>query len=350
MNTAVFVDFENLYKTIRERGEVSELKVRDTALAVLQGVVSKLRESGHAMLMGRSYAAFDSYPGSEVAHELALLGLDPQYVLVGHSGRDSADVQLTFDVARVLFRRSDIGLIVVVSGDRDFLPLARQVIEEGRELRLVSIFDATSGDLRARVGEDRFQDAMELAREHGAALEQEERVREPRPVEDEFERATASDLRREPPSDRAATRSAIEPTKSAPVPRDRQPSAVVVGRIPVTWANEVAPRSHQEQLEECLDLMIRSLLRHGSKEVWLSPFLKGPMSQHFAHVVHPERRAMINELRDLGVLRIEERENLYADHPYSVIVLDDEHAMVRSAWARVRQGGSETALESTDGY
>ena len=78
-------------------------------------------------------------------------------------------------------------------------------------------------------------------------------------------------------------------------------------------------------------------MRHGSPEVWLSPFLKGAMSQHFSGLVHPERRALINELRNRGVIRIEERENQYADHPYSVIVLDPNHPMVVAAVERAKR-------------
>lgn len=357
MNAAVFVDFENLFRALRERAGVGDQRVRDVALGVMQGLVGRLRENGFAMLIGRSYAAFDTYPGSEVAHDLALLGLDPQYVLVGHSGRNSADVQLTFDVARVLFRRGDIGMIVVVSGDRDFLPLARQVLEEGRELRLVSIQDATSGDLRARVGADRFWDAIELAGDRLKSPAAEELA--PTPPRAPSERIIEQTLETKAPAlaqdaappeapgvDDAGRGAARTPRRSPvrPAPRERVgTSAIVVGRIPVTWTGEATPQEQEDRLMQCVELMIRSRLRHGSKEVWLSPFLKGAMSQHFAHIVHPERRAMINELRDRGVLRIEERENLYADHPYSVIVLDDEHAMVRTAWARVRQGGGGEA-------
>ena len=85
-----------------------------------------------------------------------------------------------------------------------------------------------------------------------------------------------------------------------------------------------------ERLDQCVELILRAQVRHGSAEVWLSPFLKGPMSQHFSGLVHPERRALINELRHRGVIRIEERENQYADHPYSVIVIDQAHPMVRA--------------------
>ena len=82
---------------------------------------------------------------------------------------------------------------------------------------------------------------------------------------------------------------------------------------------------------------IRHQARHGSPEVWLSPFLKGPMSQHFSNLVHPERRALINELRNRGVIRVEERDNMYADHPYSVIVIEEEHPMARDALERTRR-------------
>ena len=101
--------------------------------------------------------------------------------------------------------------------------------------------------------------------------------------------------------------------------------------------HERLPDFDRDQLlESCLELMMRSRMRHGSEEIWLSPFLKGPMSQHFAHIVHPERRSLVNELRSRGVIRVEERENMYADHPYSVIVIDDEHPMAKSVWTRIR--------------
>ena len=46
---------------------------------------------------------------------------------------------------------------------------------------------------------------------------------------------------------------------------------------------------------------------------------------------------LINELRNRGVIRIEERENQYADHPYSVIVLDPNHPMVVAAVERTKR-------------
>ena len=44
------------------------------------------------------------------------------------------------------------------------------------------------------------------------------------------------------------------------------------------------------------------------------------------------------EPNDVVVVRVEERENAYADHPYSVIVIDESHPMAQAAWERCSRG------------
>ncbi|MEZ6036380.1 MAG: NYN domain-containing protein [Planctomycetota bacterium] len=324
MHAAVFVDFENLFLSLKNREELSGLRIRELSLGILEHLKQRLHSDKAPMVLGRSYAAFDTYPGMEVAHDLALMGFDPQYVLVGHAGKNSADVQLACDVCRVLYRRPDIDAIVIVSGDRDFIPIARQVLEENRELRVVAIPDSTSGDLRMRVGADRFWNALDL-------IDRGERDAEPAPAAGGNGVAEAL-----PP---ASVADAAATDEDHPVADDAPARAAIVGHIPVTWRTDELPRDADidERLHQCVDLILRAQVRHGSSEVWLSPFLKGPMSQHFSGLVHPERRALINELRHRGVIRIEERENQYADHPYSVIVLDQNHPMVTAAIDRARR-------------
>lgn len=342
MHAAVFVDFENLFHSLKNREELTGHRTRDLCLGILEHLKERLRADKSPMVIGRSYAAFDAYPGMEVAHDLALMGFDPQYVLVGHTGKNSADVQLACDVCRVLYRRPDIDAVVIVSGDRDFIPIARQVLEENRELRVVAIPDSTSGDLRMRVGGERFWNALDLI---GADLRS-------KPVAPEVPAspvaAPAADTVSPPAavaangSNGAKSHTTIgngngHGTGGDEAGRGLRPRAAIVGHIPVTWrtAEEMPLDSEQtSRLLQCIELILRAQARHGSSEVWLSPFLKGPMSQHFSGLVHPERRALINELRHRGVIHIEERENQYADHPYSVIVLDATHPMVVSVVER----------------
>lgn len=329
MNAAVFVDFENLYLSLKSRCGSTGLRTRELSLQVLHAMLDRLRDGGNPMTIGRSYAAFDTYPGIEVAHDLALMGLDPQYVLISSTGKNSADVQIAVDVARVVFRRPDIQLLVIVSGDRDFIPLARQVLEEGRELRVVAIPDATSGDLRERVGAERFWNAMDW-------------------IEGNAEPTLAEAPAVAPASSELAGTDPAEPSPVAAAAA--APSPVVVGRVPVTWPlhKSVSPEQHEEQLQQCLELLIRAQIRHNSPEVWLSPFLKGAMTQYFGNLVHPERRALINELRSRGAIRVEERENAYADHPYSVIVVEENHPMAIAARARIGRGGIARSAAARD--
>jgi len=323
MHAAVFVDFENLFLSLKNREELSGLRIRELSLGILEQLKARLNKDKAPMVIGRSYAAFDTYPGMEVAHDLALMGFDPQYVLVGHAGKNSADVQLACDVCRVLYRRPDIDAIVIVSGDRDFIPIARQVLEENRELRVVAIPDSTSGDLRMRVGGDRFWNALDLIDVDKS---------EPQlPSVGSAEGVAAATEAAEVVIPDAAERNLED------IPEDHK--AAIVGHIPVTWRTDELPEDSRvtERLGQCIELILRAQVRHGSSEVWLSPFLKGPMSHHFSGLVHPERRALINELRHRGVIQIEERENQYADHPYSVIVLDSTHPLVASAAERAKE-------------
>ena len=332
MHAAVFVDFENLFLSLKNREELTGQRIRDLCLSILEHLKARLRTDNAPMVLGRSYAAFDTYPGLEVAHDLALMGFDPQYVLVGHAGKNSADVQLACDVCRVLYRRPDIDAIVIVSGDRDFIPIARQVLEENRELRVVAIPDSTSGDLRMRVGGDRFWNALELIGDGHLEVRSADHTDAigALPVEvDGVDTAAAIAVVRN--GDGHVDQAEHEAAKSR---------AAIVGHIPVTWrtaAGLPADEGLQERLLQCIELVLRAQVRHGSSEVWLSPFLKGPMSQHFSGLVHPERRALVNELRQRGVIRIEERENQYADHPYSVIVLDNTHPMVLAVVDRMKR-------------
>ncbi len=349
MHAAVFVDFENLFLSLKNREELTGQRIRDLCLGILEHLKERLQVDKAPMVLGRSYAAFDTYPGMEVAHDLALMGFDPQYVLTGHAGKNSADVQLACDVCRVLYRRPDIDAIVIVSGDRDFIPIARQVLEENRELRVVAIPDSTSGDLRMRVGAERFWNALELIDRDG----RDKRLRE---VERLPSAGAGSEVLAEAPAavpvpaaggngngngngsnGHGVAEATSSNGKGAPAER---PRAAIVGHIPVTWRTGEAPAQDaalEERLLQVVELILRAQVRHGSAEVWLSPFLKGPMSQHFSGLVHPERRALVNELRHRNVIRIEERENQYADHPYSVIVLDQAHPLAVVAVERSKK-------------
>ncbi len=290
---AFFVDFDNLFHgllAVRERGHERAL---EEALALLTAVRVHQRERGTALVLGRAYSAFDEAPGSEAAHALALIGYEPQYVIHG-KGRNSADLQLSLDLLEVLLSRRDIDSFVILGGDQDFLPIARKVLEARRQLLIVSPAPMTSGDLLDRIGPDRFVDALSL-------------------LELDGQNGSAATAEAEPP---------VEPRRGARI--------LGHTKLPMsTWS----PRSDEEALgvprqEKCIALL-RTLAQRfaadGTRapEVWLSPFLKNEMAEHFPDLTHPQRRRLVNLLKDQQRIRIEERQSQTGPYPYSVVLLEE---------------------------
>ncbi len=295
LGAAVFVDFDNLYY-----GLLSELFQRDhkktleASENLLNTLREELKERNLAIVLGRSYSAFDEFPGSEAAHSLALMGFDPQYI-VRHKGKNSADLQLSLDLMEVLLTRKDIDVFVIVGGDRDFIPVSRKVLEARRELLIASLPENTSGDLLDRVGSERFLDLSALLEfpeeeEEGEIEEVEGSPREAQPIA-----AHHSQLKWEPLSDEEA----------------------------------FSPERKDRVLRFLFDLSKRYEEKHGKGEVWLSPFLKNEMPEYFPDLTHPQRRRLINILKEEGKIEIVERKNENGPFPFSVVLLNNEHPRVK---------------------
>ncbi len=330
---AVFLDFENIYFGFLHQGENSEPDKKltlDKVLLLLSRLREELADRGENLVLGRSYSSFDEYPGSDAALPLSLMGFDPQYV-VKFRGKNSADLALSLDLLEVLLTRKDIGLFVIVGGDRDYIPVSRKVLEAGRDLLIVSLEDSTSGDLVDRVGKDRFVNALRLLETRGvlsgAAAESGE-VR----VEDEDSGNGHPREPKEPPDEAEARAREVraEPRRHRTVGHR---GARVLGRIELGHGSRWSPISDEEAcgeenrrklirlLEELTD---RYLEKAQSNEIWLGPLLKREMTEVFPRLSHPQRRRLVNLLKEEGVIRIEERQSQTGPHPYSVVILNPE--------------------------
>ena len=169
MNAAVFVDFENLYLSLKSRNDNTGIRTRELSLQILEGMLARLREKGHPMVVGRSYAAFDNYPGVEVAHDLALMGLDPQYVLISHSGKNSADIRMVVDALDLCYTKEHINTFVIISGDSDFSPLVSKLRENAKTVIGVGVKQSTSDLLISNCDEFIFYDDLAERRSSGKA-------------------------------------------------------------------------------------------------------------------------------------------------------------------------------------
>ena len=60
MHAAVFVDFENLFLSLKNREELSGLRIRELSLGILEHLKERLSKDKAPMVLGRSFAAFDT--------------------------------------------------------------------------------------------------------------------------------------------------------------------------------------------------------------------------------------------------------------------------------------------------
>jgi uncharacterized LabA/DUF88 family protein len=335
LGAAVFVDFDNLYY-----GLLSELFQRDhkKTLEASENLLNILREElkGRrlSIVLGRSYSAFDEFPGSEVAHSLALMGFDPQYI-VHHKGKNSADLQLSLDLMEVLLTRRDIDVFVIVGGDRDFIPVSRKVLEARRELLIAALPENTSGDLLDRVGSERFLDISAL-------LEvPEEGTKSCSEVEGGLDEEEGSNKRENLDSfaqeeqggacqaDLGSRRDRVVSTSSTKSKRTSFHSKTQLKWEPLSDEEAFSRERKDKVLRFLFELAKRYEEKHGKAEVWLSPFLKNEMPEYFPDLTHPQRRRLINILKEEGKIEIEERENENGPFPYSVVLLNPEHPVVK---------------------
>lgn len=130
---AMFVDYENLYSVLTAQSS-KHTKTGAYATEILEEVCRYLEEGDDTpTIFGRAYGPFDVLFDTEdagVPSNLHRLGIDPVYVPSAMQGNTS-ELQLTIEVTDFLRTRPDVETLVLVTGDRPYLPLVRTIREQG---------------------------------------------------------------------------------------------------------------------------------------------------------------------------------------------------------------------------
>lgn len=144
-DVAVFIDFENVYVSVREKFD---------AQPNFELIMDRCEDYGRIVL-ARAYADWYRYP--RVTSALFANGVEPMYVPTyyydreaGRTGRpikNSVDIHLCIDVMRTLYTQSHIDKFILVTGDRDFIPLVNAVRQHGKEVIVIGIGGTASAHL-----------------------------------------------------------------------------------------------------------------------------------------------------------------------------------------------------------
>lgn len=144
-DVAVFIDFENVYVSVREKFD---------ATPNFELIMDRCEDYGR-IVIARAYADWYRYP--RVTSALFANGVEPMYVPtyyydreVGRTGRpikNSVDIHLCIDAMRTLYSQAHIDKFVLVTGDRDFIPLVNAIRQHGKEVIIIGIGGAASAHL-----------------------------------------------------------------------------------------------------------------------------------------------------------------------------------------------------------
>jgi uncharacterized protein (TIGR00288 family) len=157
-DVAVFIDFENIYVSVREKFD---------ATPNFEALMEKCEDYGR-VVVARAYADWYRYP--RITSALFANNIEPMYVPTyyydkdeGRTGRpikNSVDMHMCIDAMRTLYTRTNISKYVFITGDRDFIALVNCVRQEGKDVVIIGIGGAASSHLAQSADEFLFYEQI----------------------------------------------------------------------------------------------------------------------------------------------------------------------------------------------
>ena len=275
---AMFVDYENLYSILSAQSS-KHGQAHTHASEILDEVQRYLEEGDDTpTILGRAYAPYDallSQADADVPSSLYRAGIEPVYVPDALQDNPS-EVRLTMDVTQMLGERPDIQTIVIVTGDRPYLPLVRSIRENGCRALVAAVNPPQPEAASAFEENDLYLDARNL-------LSKDSR-------EDLLANA--------PQNGRAQSESG-----SSPPPRRYR-----------SLTNAMARRT----------IEITEQYFGQYEEVYLTPLLR-----KLSDILGPDQdpKSLVSDLEAAGAVRLEKRNGYPYD--YTVLIVNDDHPDVQ---------------------
>ncbi|MBI2844911.1 MAG: NYN domain-containing protein [Chloroflexi bacterium] len=143
-DVAVFIDFENIYISVRNE------HATDPNFELL---MDKSSDFGR-VIIARAYADWYRYP--RVTSALYAHSIEPMYVPTYYYEREdtragaqknSVDIHLVIDAMKTLYGYPNISTYILATGDRDFIPLVNTIRQYGKKVVVIGVSGAASTHL-----------------------------------------------------------------------------------------------------------------------------------------------------------------------------------------------------------
>lgn len=149
-DVAVFFDFENIFYSVRNTYGLNPN---------FRAIMDTCEHHGRVIL-ARAYADWMSPDLRQVPHALYANGVEPVYVPTYHRSDDgeaeggsrqhiknSVDLHLCIDGMEALFQLPTVEVFVLLTGDRDFIPLVNALKQHGKRVTVIGVQGSTSAHL-----------------------------------------------------------------------------------------------------------------------------------------------------------------------------------------------------------
>lgn len=151
---ALLIDYDNIYASLMNQYGYDRSDSQLKSVEIVGNTISHMTEAlGISPIIRQAFADWGMNP--DVPNELYTMGIRAVHVK-GVRGKSSADIELSLRLQEVMLTREDINALVVLSGDRDYLPIAQRAQERGKQIIFYSFERTLSGDIKKLVGKDRY--------------------------------------------------------------------------------------------------------------------------------------------------------------------------------------------------
>lgn len=151
---ALLIDYDNIYASLMNQYGYDRSDAQLKSVEIVGNTISHMTETlGVSPIIRQAFADWGMNP--DVPNELYTMGIRAVHVK-GVRGKSSADIELSLRLQEVMLTREDINALVVLSGDRDYLPIAQRAQERGKQIIFYSFERTLSGDIKKLVGKDNY--------------------------------------------------------------------------------------------------------------------------------------------------------------------------------------------------
>ena len=278
---AVLVDYQSLHHYLKGRADGAG-STADLAGLLFTALRAHLDESGDRIVRGRAYADFGALDdhARHVQRLLYLHGIEPVFV-PATTHRNTTDLQLAVDAIETSHQHPEIGLFVLVSGDRDYVPVVQALVSAGRRVVVVGFREHLSPHLLDHTRGGRFVDAASLL-----------------------------------------PQGALEPEAGTPVS--------------VTTFQPAQDPTHEVD-SDAIEVIERHFGHYD--EIYLTPLLRR-LSEELGDREGHDPKSLVADLEECGAVRLERRRGMPYD--YTVLIVNAEHPAVVEVREEVHGAAADT--------